>query len=129
MIAETGNGNGQGQTRIERTYHEVVNILHVAGFDIVTIRPSTKQSEKDEILEAWNNPHSGLQVFVANINNLNAGINMHECCHRGIFISWRLNMKVNMQCTGRLVRIGQKKKVVWKSVRSKICARSDVPHP
>lgn len=42
-----------------------MDILSVAGLGVITIRLSTKQGDKDEILEAQNNPHSGIQVFVA----------------------------------------------------------------
>ena len=45
--------------------------------------------------------------------NLNAGVNMHECRHKGISVCWHLNMKVKMQCCGRLVRIGQMYQVEW----------------
>ncbi|CVL00805.1 uncharacterized protein FPRN_08355 [Fusarium proliferatum] len=42
-----------------------MDILSVAGLGVFTIRLSTKQGDKDEILGAQNNPHSGIQVFVA----------------------------------------------------------------
>ncbi|CAF3600281.1 unnamed protein product [Fusarium graminearum] len=91
----------------------VVNVITVAGFNVLTTRPSTKQSDKDQALQDWNDAYSGAQVFVANINTMSVGVNMHYCCHTGIFISWHINMKINLQCCGRLIRIGQKHQVTW----------------
>ncbi|CAG1993022.1 unnamed protein product [Fusarium graminearum] len=48
----------------------VVNVITVAGFNVLTTRPSTKQSDKDQALQDWNDAYSGAQVFVANINTI-----------------------------------------------------------
>ncbi|UZP45204.1 hypothetical protein NXS19_013016 [Fusarium pseudograminearum] len=84
-------------------------------FDRVTDNKRQRQlySVKDANIHDWNDPFSGAQVFVANINTMSVGVNMHHCCFTGIFINWRLNMKTNWQCCGRLIRIGQQHKVEW----------------
>ncbi|KAL3608890.1 hypothetical protein FPOAC2_03901 [Fusarium poae] len=90
-----------------------VNVIRVAGFDCRTIPPENNQAFKDQNIHEWNDPYSSAQVFVANINTMSVGVNMHHCCFTGIFINWHLNMKTNWQCCGRLIRIGQKEKVEW----------------
>jgi hypothetical protein len=90
-----------------------VSLLTCAGFSTLTIRSSDKAHERNAAIHQWNDPDSSAQVFVANVNTMATGVNMHTCCHVGMFLSWHLNMQTNLQCKGRLVRIGQTERVIW----------------
>ncbi|KAJ4307520.1 hypothetical protein N0V84_012674 [Fusarium piperis] len=90
-----------------------VAILTLAGFNVLTIRSCDKAAERNAAIHEWNNPNANCEVFVANVNTMATGVNMHHCCNTGIFMSFHLNMQVNLQCAGRLTRIGQKELVNW----------------
>lgn len=78
-----------------------------------TCRSSDKAADKDRIISQWNSESSGFHIFVANINQMATGVNLHHQCSTGIFISWHLNAQQMEQGISRLVRIDQDKAVVW----------------
>ncbi|KAF5963589.1 hypothetical protein FBULB1_13287 [Fusarium bulbicola] len=97
----------------------VVQLFTIAGFDVVTVRPSDKTIVKNKMIAEWNNPNSGMEVFVGNVNNMGTGVNMHTCCCRGIFMNWLLNAKGMLQIIYRLIRINQVKEVKFHLLKLK----------
>ncbi|KAK7414021.1 hypothetical protein QQZ08_012557, partial [Neonectria magnoliae] len=89
----------------------VVSLLKIASFNVSTVRSSDSAAARLATIDSWNNPDSKDQIFVANVNTMATGVNLHTCCANGIFLNWHLNCKVMSQIIGRLVRIGQKKQV------------------
>lgn len=65
------------------------------------------------MIAEWNDPESDLEIFVANVNTMATGVNMHHCCSKGAFLNWHLNAKTMFQIVGRLVRISQKDQVIF----------------
>lgn len=93
--------------------------LTVAGFNVGTVRSSDKQAHRTKVIAEWNDPDSDLEIFVANVNTMATGVNMHHCCSKGAFINWHLNAKTMLQIVGRLVRIGQKHQVIFHLLKVK----------
>ncbi|KAM0542074.1 hypothetical protein ACHAO7_010139 [Fusarium culmorum] len=66
------------------------------------------------VLFGYNNdPTSSLEVFVANVQTMSTGVNLHKACHIGIFLNWHLNATVMEQTFARIDRLGQKHAVRW----------------
>ncbi|KAF5584723.1 snf2 family helicase [Fusarium subglutinans] len=97
----------------------VVQLFTIAGFDVVTVRPSDSANTKNNIIAKWNDPSSGIEVFVANVNTMGTSVNMHTCCCRGIFMNWLMNAKAMLQIIGRLIRINQVKAVKFHLIKLK----------
>lgn len=91
----------------------------MVGFRVNTIRSTDKPSRKAQQLHQFNNPNSSSQIFLANINIMANGVNLHTCCSRGIVINFHYNAKVIQQVHGRLNRIGQANQVVWHMLKVK----------
>ncbi|KAF4503723.1 hypothetical protein FAGAP_1 [Fusarium agapanthi] len=104
---------------LELVWHVVVQLFTIAGFDVVTIRPSDSANTKNNIIAKWNDPSSGIEVFVANANTMGTSVNMHSCCCRGIFMNWLMNAKAMLQIIGRLIRINQVKPVKFHLIKLK----------
>ncbi|KAK7397912.1 hypothetical protein QQX98_012715 [Neonectria punicea] len=90
----------------------------LAGFNVATVRSSNNQAERTRIIEEWNRD-SDLEIFVANINTMVTGVNMHRRCSKGAFLTWHLNAKTMLQTISRLVRIGQTKAVKFHLLKVK----------
>ncbi|KLO85638.1 permease-unknown function [Fusarium fujikuroi] len=97
----------------------VVQLFTIAGFDVVTVRPSDSSITKNNIIAKWNDPSSGIEVFVANASNMGTSVNMHTCCCRGIFMNWLMTAKAMLQIIGRLIRINQAKPVKFHLIKLK----------
>ncbi|KLP19566.1 uncharacterized protein LW94_14915 [Fusarium fujikuroi] len=97
----------------------VVQLFTIAGFHVVTVRPSDSSITKNNIIAKWNDPRSGIEVFVANASNMGTSVNMHTCCCRGIFMNWLMTAKAMLQIIGRLIRINQAKPVKFHLIKLK----------
>ncbi|KAF5547475.1 snf2 family helicase [Fusarium mexicanum] len=97
----------------------VVQLFTIAGFDVVTVRPSDSANTKNNMIAKWNDPSLGIEVFVANANTMGTSVNMHTCCCRGIFMNWLMNAKAMLQIIGRLIRINQVKAVKFHLIKLK----------
>ncbi|KAM0425330.1 hypothetical protein ACHAPT_009386 [Fusarium lateritium] len=86
----------------------VVSVLTRFGYVVATVRSSNSAAEKAAIISQWNNPDSNLQIFVANMQTMSVGVNLHRCCSKGISMSWHHSAKVMQQMVGRLNRLGQR---------------------
>ncbi|KAH6953396.1 hypothetical protein DER45DRAFT_575801 [Fusarium avenaceum] len=47
------------------------------GYRCATVRKEDSSSDRSEILDQWNDPESGLEVFVANVQSMSTGVNLH----------------------------------------------------
>ncbi|KAF5009663.1 hypothetical protein FDECE_4132 [Fusarium decemcellulare] len=97
----------------------VVAMFTIAGYNVLTIRSSDKPAHRNRVLNEWNDTDAHCDIFVANINIMATGVNMHQACSIGVFLCWHLNFKVNLQAMGRLIRIGQKEAVRWHLLKVK----------
>ncbi|CZR36035.1 uncharacterized protein FPRO_03705 [Fusarium proliferatum ET1] len=97
----------------------VVQLFTIAGLDVVTVRPSDSSITKNNIIAKWNDPKSGIEVFVANASNMGTSVNMHTCCCKGIFMNWLMTAKAMLQIIGRLIRINQVKPVKFHLIKLK----------
>ncbi|UKZ55768.1 hypothetical protein TrVGV298_009592 [Trichoderma virens] len=93
--------------------------LLMAGFKSLTVRSSDKPSAKIEAVQKFSDPRSDAQVFIANINIMSTGLNLHHACCFGILATFHFNAKTIQQVHGRLHRLGQKKVVVWHNLKVK----------
>ncbi|KPM45986.1 hypothetical protein AK830_g452 [Neonectria ditissima] len=90
----------------------------LAGFNVATVRPSDKQSERSKIIDGWNRD-SDLEILVVNVNTLSTSINIHKQCSKGAFLTWHLDAETMLQNIDRLVRIDQTKAVKFHLLKVK----------
>ncbi|KAF5008440.1 hypothetical protein FDECE_5272 [Fusarium decemcellulare] len=96
----------------------VVAFFTIAGFNVGTVRSCDKVSARNKIIADWNNPASDLNIFVANVDIMK-DVDMHHCCSKGAFFGWHLNARGMRQAIGRLIRINQKKEVMFHILKVK----------
>ncbi|RGP72381.1 hypothetical protein FLONG3_6777 [Fusarium longipes] len=94
----------------------VVALFRLADFETVTVRPDHSNAEKNKTIADWN---TSLEIFVANVNTMGTGVNMHGHCSKGMFLNWMLNVKGMLQIIGRLIRINQKQPVTFHLIKLK----------
>lgn len=82
-----------------------------------TVRSADKAARRQRQVASFNDPNSAMQVFVANINTLATGVNLHTCCHVGVVCCHHHNAKAVRQAHSRLYRLGQRFQVVWHGLR------------
>lgn len=84
--------------------------------------------ERERLVAEWNSQDTDYQVCILNLLVSSAGLNLHGNCRRGIIASPFWNVNTPSQCTGRLIRIGQKP---WQDMRmyTKVCLTSNHPIP
>jgi hypothetical protein len=98
---------------------ELYAILEMAGFHVNTIRSCDKATRKMKEIAEFSDPTSQSQIFLANINIMATGVNLHECCSRGIILGFHHNAKIITHAHGRIHRINQKNPVVWHDIKVK----------
>ncbi|RBR24736.1 uncharacterized protein FIESC28_02509 [Fusarium coffeatum] len=76
-----------------------VGLFRLAGFDTVTVRPDHDVNEKSKVIAAWNDPKSRNEVFIANVNTMGTGVNMHGCCSKGMSLNW---LRTQSRCSRSL---------------------------
>ncbi|KAJ3527284.1 hypothetical protein NM208_g10777 [Fusarium decemcellulare] len=96
----------------------VVAFFTIAGFNVGTIRSCDKASDRNKIIADWNDPASDLNIFVANVDIMK-DVDMDHCCSKGAFFGWHLNARGMCQAIGRLIRINQKKEVMFHILKVK----------
>lgn len=85
----------------------------MAGFVVNTVRSGSNAGDKLNELYQFTSPRSSSQIFIANLNIMSAGVNLHAQCYKGILINFTYNAKTILQILHRLLRIGQEKAVEW----------------
>ncbi|KAM0263910.1 hypothetical protein ACHAQJ_000945 [Trichoderma viride] len=93
--------------------------LLMAGFKTLTIRSSDKPGGQIEAVQKFSDARSEAQVFIANINIMSTGVNLHHTCSKGILATFHFNAKTIQQVHGRLNRLGQKTGVIWHNLKVK----------
>ncbi|PNP51938.1 hypothetical protein THARTR1_07147 [Trichoderma harzianum] len=93
--------------------------LLMAGFNTLTVRSCDKPSDRIEAVRLFSDPSSGAEVFVANINIMSIGVNLHSACSKGIVANLHFNAKTIQQIHGRLNRLGQTRQVHWHNLKVK----------
>ncbi|KAL7813893.1 hypothetical protein V8C44DRAFT_363803 [Trichoderma aethiopicum] len=91
--------------------------LLMAGFKTLTVRSLDDSISRVKAIESFSDPLSDSQIFVANINIISTGVNLHHACCFGILATLHYNAKTLQQVHGRLHRLGQRKAVVWHSLK------------
>lgn len=97
----------------------MLGALLMAGYKTVTVRSSDKPPAKIAAIQSFSDPKSDTQIFVANINIMSTGVNLHHACNRGILATFHFNAKTLQQVHGRLNRLGQKEAVIWHNIKVK----------
>ncbi|KAH6605463.1 hypothetical protein Trco_007170 [Trichoderma cornu-damae] len=96
---------------------QIVNAQLVsAGIPTLHYMSRHSQAERDEAVEAFNNPASPYTCLVTSLQLSAFGVNFHKACHRGLILELPTNLAIVLQAQGRLWRIGQKHNVRWKIV-------------
>jgi hypothetical protein len=91
----------------------------MAGFVVNTVRSGDKASKKDFEIAAFNDRMTKSQIFVANVNIMATGVNLHRCCSADILLNFHTSMKMVAQLFKRLHRVGIEKPVYWEVVKVK----------
>ncbi|KAK0760981.1 hypothetical protein N5P37_005922 [Trichoderma harzianum] len=87
--------------------------------DCWVLRSTDKQGSKIEALQLFTDATSQAKIFVANINIMATGVNLHDACRVGVIVSQHFNPKRNLQIHERLNRLGQKHVVIWHCLKVK----------
>ncbi|KAF5711411.1 purine utilization transcriptional regulator [Fusarium globosum] len=82
----------------------LVGLFVTAGFDVGTVRPSDGTVETDRIIREWNNPRSGLEIFVANIYTKVMDVDMQKCCSKALVLDWPLEPQRLLRTTNHMVK-------------------------
>ncbi len=86
-------------------------LLAEASFNVLQVRSSHTANEKQDAYNRFNDPNSGVDAFVLNLQVSAVGISLHGCCSRGVFLEPALNRATEWQAIGRIWRYGQEKDV------------------
>ncbi|KAF5978076.1 hypothetical protein FBULB1_6265 [Fusarium bulbicola] len=82
----------------------VVVLFVTAGFDVGTVRSSDGTVETDRTIREWNNPRSGLDIFVANVNTKVMHADMQKCCSKALVLDWPLEPERLLWTTNHMVK-------------------------
>lgn len=58
----------------------MLGALLMAGYKTVTVRSSDKPPAKLAAIQSFSDPKSDTQIFIANINIMSTGVNLHHAC-------------------------------------------------
>lgn len=75
--------------------------------------------ERESAQRKFNSPDGNVDVLITSTQLNSFGVNYHRMCHRGILLEMPQNLNTQLQVFGRLWRIGQQHKVVWKVLLSR----------
>ncbi|KAM6484740.1 hypothetical protein HDV62DRAFT_379126 [Trichoderma sp. SZMC 28011] len=78
-----------------------------------------KPDAKVEAVRLFCDPASEAQVFIANMNIMSMGVNLHTACCKGVLVNMHFDAKTILQIYGRLNRLGQKNAVKWHNLKIK----------
>ncbi|KAL6825252.1 hypothetical protein V8C40DRAFT_287715 [Trichoderma camerunense] len=93
--------------------------MKMAGFHTLTVRSADKPDAKVEAVRLFCDPASEAQVFIANINIMSMGVNLHTACCKGVLVNMHFDAKTILQIYGQLNRLGQKNAVKWHNLKIK----------
>ncbi|KAH0524312.1 hypothetical protein TsFJ059_006841 [Trichoderma semiorbis] len=93
--------------------------MKMAGFHTLTVRSADKPDAKVEAVRLFCDPASEAQVFIANINMMSMGVNLHTACCKGVLVNMHFDAKTILQIYGQLNRLGQKNAVKWHNLKIK----------
>ncbi|KAF3068361.1 putative snf2 family helicase protein [Daldinia childiae] len=87
--------------------------LRMFGWRVMDIRSDHSNSERNRIIQDFNDPKADVDIFVSSIELSACGINLHKSCCKGILVQWPWSCNNLVQTLGRLPRIGQQRPVQW----------------
>ncbi|KAF5251970.1 hypothetical protein FANTH_2924 [Fusarium anthophilum] len=82
----------------------LVALFVTAGFDVGTVRSSDGAVETSRIIREWNNPHSGLEIFVANVDTKVMHADMQKCCSKALILDWPLEPERLLRTINHMVK-------------------------
>lgn len=86
----------------------------MAGFNVRSIRAGTKLSQRNSIIQAFNDKSSRAQILVASLLNMASGVDLHHECHHGIIVNTHPSAMGDDHVKGRLRRRGQEHMPEWR---------------
>ncbi|XXG99542.1 hypothetical protein Hte_005881 [Hypoxylon texense] len=92
---------------------DIALCLKIFGWNVSSIRADLTVLERNKIVNEFNDPDSEVDVLLASMDLSAFGLDLHECCHKGIIVQWPWSANHLLQILGRLPRIGQKRYVEW----------------
>ncbi|OIW25504.1 hypothetical protein CONLIGDRAFT_717269 [Coniochaeta ligniaria NRRL 30616] len=92
---------------------ELIMLLSVMSVEVVSIRANHTAEQREEAVAAFTNPASNVQVFVSSLSVSVFGLNLHQCCSRGILLQFGHNASTMIQAFCRTFRIGQPDLSLW----------------
>ncbi|KAK8037865.1 hypothetical protein PG991_001211 [Apiospora marii] len=96
---------------------QVVAMLEMIGYEVGSIRASDSNRDREDVVEQFNSPDSGMAAFVLNASTNMSGLNLHHCCSKGIIAQFTWNVASLIQIMGRIDRVGQEDSVTWTILR------------
>ncbi|WYZ36497.1 hypothetical protein EsH8_II_000003 [Colletotrichum jinshuiense] len=97
----------------------IAAMLAIAGFNVESVRSCHSESERNAAVQRFTDPRSTVNVFISNTNISLVGLDLHEQCSVGIFVSISWSINLHIQGGGRLIRLGQKHEVEWYMLKVK----------
>ncbi|KAK5651796.1 hypothetical protein OQA88_11663 [Cercophora sp. LCS_1] len=91
----------------------LVSILDKLCIQVLSVRSSNSQSERDQAYQQFNDPNSDVDVLVLNMAVNAAGLSLHRACCRGLVLQEGWSFNLTFQAISKLYRTGQRKDVLW----------------
>jgi hypothetical protein len=88
-------------------------LLELAGIEYLTIQSHHKPEQRAAHVEKFNDVRSGVDVLLTSQAIGAVGLDLQHACCRGLMLNYHWSANHAMQMIGRLVRIGQKREVIW----------------
>lgn len=96
----------------------IAALLSMAGFNVRSIRAGTKLSQRNSIIQAFNDKSSRAQILVASLLNMASGVDLHHECHHGIIVNTHPSAMGDDHVKGRLCRRGQEHMPEWRALHT-----------
>ncbi|KAF4439243.1 hypothetical protein FACUT_4320 [Fusarium acutatum] len=82
----------------------LVSLFVTAVFDVGTVRTSDGTVETDRIIREWNNPQSGLEIFVANVDTKVMDVDVQQYCSKALVLDWPLEPERLLRTINHMVK-------------------------
>ena len=84
-----------------------MNLINL-GFRVVSMKAQHTQTERQRMIDDFNNPKSGVQIMLLGMRLGSVSINLQFGAHRMIIMEWFESVQAFLQALGRIYRLGQK---------------------
>jgi hypothetical protein len=95
----------------------VLSILLYVGIITRSVRSIDAAKNRKSAIDDFSNLTTKVDILVANVNTLGAGVNLHHQCHVGALLNFLSSIEAMNQVFGRTIRFDQKELVKWHIIK------------